>query len=204
MLPKKPKNLFRYIAFEGIDGCGKTTQAQLFVNYLKKEGYCVHFTKEPGGANSKIRDLLLKERWPRKAELFLFLADRALNIVNVKRKIEKGCVVVSDRSIYSTMAYQGYGGGLDLEFLEKLNLFSTGGLKPDVVFCFDIDLETMKSRIKKRDAIESKAGEFFIKVREGYVKISKKEKNFFLVDGKKSKEEVFKAVLRAWNGVLGD
>ncbi len=204
MLQKKPKNLFRYIAFEGIDGCGKTTQAELFVNYLKKEGYCVHFTKEPGGTNSKIRDLLLEERWPSKAELLLFLADRALNIVNVKRKIEQGCVVVSDRSIYSTMAYQGYGEGLDLEFLEKLNLFSTNGLKPEVVFCLDIDLETMRNRIKKRDAIESKGGEFFIRVRKGYVEISKKEKNFFLIDGKKSKEEVFKDVLRAWNGISGD
>ena len=204
MLPKKPKNLFRYIAFEGIDGCGKTTQAQFFVNYLKREGFCVYFTKEPGGVNNKIRNLLLEEKWPSKTELFLFLADRALNIVNVKREIEKDCIVVSDRSIYSTMAYQGYGGGLDLEFLEKLNLFSTEGLRPDVVFYFDIDLKTMKNRVKKRDAIESKGDSFFMRVRKGYVELSKKEKNFFLINGEKSKEEVLRSVIKIWKSLLGD
>ncbi len=204
MLPKKPKNLFKYIAFEGIDGCGKTTQAQFFVNYLEKEGFCVYFTKEPGGSSGKIRDLLLKERWPSKTELFLFLADRSLNIASIRNEMGKGSIVVSDRSMYSTVAYQGYGEGLDLEFLEKLNLFSTEGLKPDVVFYFDISLETMKNRVKNLDAIESKGDNFFMRVRNGYVELCKKESNFFLINGERDREEVFENVLKIWERLLGD
>ncbi len=201
MPPRNQKNSFRYIAFEGIDGCGKSTQAKLFTDYLENKGFCVFLTKEPGGSTDKIRDLLLNYRWSKRAELFLFLADRAENAREIKSKLEKGCIVVSDRCMYSTIAYQGFGEGLDIDFLEKLNLFSTDGLKPDIVFCFDVDLETMNERVGKRDVIESKPRDFFYRVREGYRELAKRNDRFFLIDGKRKKEEVFGEVLRIWESL---
>jgi len=201
MPQKNQKNSFRYIAFEGIDGSGKSTQAELFANYLKDKGLCVFLTKEPGGSTEGIRELLLNYKWSKRAELFLFLADRAQNAETIKDRIEDGCVVVSDRSMYSTIAYQGYGEGLDIDFLEELNLFSTGGLRPDIVFCFDIDLETMNKRIGKKDMIESKSEDFFYRVRKGYLELAKKNEWFFLIDGRKKKEDVFKDVLMIWKSL---
>ncbi len=201
MHQKSPKNSFKYIAFEGIDGSGKTTQAKLFFSYLKNLGCNVFFTKEPGGADDSIRKLILNHRWNKRSELFLFLADRALNSDIVKRKIEEGYLVISDRSMFSTLAYQGFGEGLDLELLSRLNTFATGGLKPDVVFCLDIDLNTMKSRVKNPDVIELKSSEFFERVRRGYLSLAKTEKNFFLIDGRKAEGEVFKEVKRIWESL---
>ena len=198
---RNQKNSFRYIAFEGIDGSGKSTQAKLFADYLENKGCCVFLTKEPGGSTDKIRDLLLNYRWSKRAELFLFLADRAENAREIKNKLDKGCIVVSDRCMYSTIAYQGFGEGLDIDFLEELNLFSTDGLKPDIVFCFDVDLETMNERVGKRDVIESKPRDFFYRVREGYRELAKRNDRFFLIDGKKKKEEVFGEVLRIWESL---
>ncbi len=198
---RNQKNSFRYIAFEGIDGSGKSTQAKLFADYLENKGFCVFLTKEPGGSTDKIRDLLLNYRWSKRAELFLFLADRAENAREIKNKLDKGCIVVSDRCMYSTIAYQGFGEGLDIDFLEELNLFSTDGLKPDIVFCFDVDLETMNERVGKRDVIESKPRDFFYRVREGYRELAKRNDRFFLIDGKKKKEEVFGEVLRIWESL---
>ncbi len=198
MPQENQKNSFRYIAFEGVDGSGKSTQARLFSEYLKDKGFCVFLTKEPGGSTDKIRDLLLNYRWSKKAELFLFLADRTENARKIRERLESGCVVVSDRSMYSTIAYQGFGEGLDVDFLEELNLFSTDGLKPDIVFCFDIDLETMNERLGKRDVIESKSRDFFYRVRHGYLELAKRNNRFFLIDGRKKKEDVFKEVLRIW------
>ena len=195
------KSSFRYIAFEGIDGSGKTTQAKRFYSYLQNLGYNVFYTKEPGGVEGSLRELILNHKWNKKSELFLFLADRALSSEVIKRKIDEGYFVVSDRSMYSTLAYQGFGEGLNLDFLIELNMFATGGLKPDVVFCFDIDLNTMKNRVKNPDVIELKSREFFDRVRRGYISLAETEKNFFLIDGSKTEDEVFEEVKRIWESL---
>ncbi len=200
MPQKNPKNSFKYIVFEGIDGSGKSTQLNLFANYLKSKGLPVFATKEPGGVIDDFRELLLNKKWPKKTELFLFLADRSVTANVVREKLEE-CVVLSDRSMYSTLAYQGYGEGLDIDYLMRLNLFSTDGLKPDVVFCFDIDVETMKKRLTRFDTIESKSDEFFERVRLGYTELSKKIGNFFIIDGRKAKDDVFKEVLEIWESL---
>lgn len=201
MHQRSPKSSFRYIAFEGIDGSGKTTQAKRFYSYLQNLGYNVFYTKEPGGVEGSLRELILNHKWNKKSELFLFLADRALSSEVIKRKIDEGYFVVSDRSMYSTLAYQGFGEGLNLDFLIELNMFATGGLKPDVVFCFDIDLNTMKDRVKNPDVIELKSREFFDRVRRGYISLAETEKNFFLIDGSKTEDEVFEEVKRIWESL---
>ncbi|WP_025209069.1 dTMP kinase [Hippea sp. KM1] len=196
---KHPKSCCKYIAFEGIDGCGKSTQAELFVSFLKREGYGVYFTKEP--SVEVFRDLLLNSNLTDKAKLFLFLADRAQGIAKIRQALNEGLIVVSDRSLYSTIAYQGFGIGVDVDFLKKANEIATGGLKPDVVFFIDIAIDEMKRRLRKPDSIESKSEDFFRRVRDGYLELSKMEKGFYLIDGSGSIEGVFDRVLGVWRRI---
>ena len=163
-----------FITFEGADGCGKTTQIKLFTEYLQKNGYEVVLTREPGskGLGENIRKILLDydgEVSP-VCESFLFLADRAQNVdIIVKKNIEKGKIVISDRHIDSTVAYQGYGRKLDLEQIKELNNIATSGLKPDLTFVFDIDIETSMQRVgKTKDRMEASGKEFFERVQNGY------------------------------------
>lgn len=172
-----------FITFEGADGCGKTTQIKLLQEYLQYRGYEVVLTREPGcaGLGQKIRDLLLNydgEVSP-VCESFLFLADRAQNVdVIVKRNVDLGRIVISDRHTDSSLAYQGYGRELDVERIDMLNNIATSGLKPDLTFVFDIDVETSMERIgKEKDRMESSGKEFFERVRQGYLKIAQKEPN---------------------------
>ena len=172
-----------FITFEGADGCGKTTQIKLLTEYLQYRGYEVVLTREPGcaGLGQKIRELLLDydgEVSP-VCESFLFLADRAQNVdIIVKKNIEKGKIVISDRHIDSTVAYQGYGRKLDLEQIKELNNIATSGLKPDLTFVFDIDIETSMQRVgKTKDRMEASGKEFFERVQNGYLEIAKNEPN---------------------------
>jgi len=172
-----------FITFEGTDGCGKTTQIKLLTEYLQYRGYEVVLTREPGcaGLGQKVRDLLLNydgEVSP-VCESFLFLADRAQNIdIIVKRNVEKGRIVISDRHTDSSLAYQGYGRELDVERIDMLNNIATSGLKPDLTFVFDIDVDTSMLRVGiDKDRMESAGREFFERVRQGYLKIAQKEPN---------------------------
>ena len=150
---------------------------------MQYRGYEVVLTREPGcaGLGQKIRDLLLNydgEISP-VCESSLFLADRAQNIeVIVKRNVEMGRIVISDRHTDSSLAYQGYGRELDVERIDMLNNIATSGLKPDLTFVFDIDVDTSMSRVgKEKDRMESAGREFFERVRQGYLKIAQKEPN---------------------------
>ena len=172
-----------FITFEGADGCGKTTQIKLFQEYLQYRGFEVVLTREPGcaGLGQKIRDLLLNydgEVSP-VCESFLFLADRAQNVdIIVKRNVDMGRIVISDRHTDSSLTHQGYGRELDVDRIDMLNNIATSGLKPDLTFVFDIDVETSMQRIgKEKDRMESAGKEFFERVRQGYLKIAQKEPN---------------------------
>ena len=132
-----------FIVFEGGEGSGKSTQARALRDRLKKVGYKALLTHEPGGTmlGDKLRRWV---KWGRDitipTELFLFLASRSQLIARVIRPaLESGDIVVCDRYSYSTMAYQGYGRGIDLNFLESLNSFVTDGLEPDLVILMDLD-----------------------------------------------------------------
>lgn len=170
-----------FITFEGADGCGKTTQLNLLSEYLKEKGYEVVITREPGGKGlgEKIREILLNydgEVSPN-AEAFLFLADRAQNTdVLIKPAVNSGKIVLCDRHTDSSVAYQGYGRGVDINQIRMLNKLATSGLVPDLTFVFDIDVETSMKRVGKiKDRMESAGAEFHNKVRNGYLKLAKEE-----------------------------
>jgi len=172
-----------FITFEGADGCGKTTQIELLNKYLVEKGYETLLTREPGakGLGVKLREILLNydgEVSPN-CESFLFLADRAQHIdCIIKPALEEGKIILCDRHTDSTVAYQGYGRGLDIERINYLNNIATSGLKPDLTIVFDIDVETSMKRVgKNKDRMESAGIEFFNKVREGYLQIAEKEPN---------------------------
>ena len=198
-----------FITFEGADGCGKTTQIKLVKDYLEKFGYEVVLTREPGakGLGEKIREILLNYDGivSDRCESFLFLADRAQNIDTiVNPAVEKGKIVLCDRHIDSTVAYQGYGRGLNLERINKLNLLATDGRVPDLTIVFDIDVETSMQRVgKEKDRMESAGIEFHNRVRNGYLEIAKNEpERVKVVDGREGIEKVFENVKDLVNKTL--
>ena len=172
-----------FITFEGADGCGKTTQIKLLDEYLRGKDYETLLTREPGskGLGVKLREILLNydgEVSPN-CESFLFLADRAQHVdCIIKPALEEGKIILCDRHTDSTVAYQGYGRGLDLERIHYLNEIATSGLKPDLTIVFDVDVETSQARVgKNKDRMESAGIEFFNRVRNGYLEIAKQEPN---------------------------
>ena len=170
-----------FITFEGVDGCGKTTQIELLDNYLRNKSANTLLTREPGakGLGMKLREILLNydgEVSPN-CESFLFLADRAQHIdCIIKPALKDGKYVLCDRHTDSTVAYQGYGRGLDIKRINLLNSIATSGIKPDLTIVFDIDAKTSALRVgKEKDRMESAGIEFFNRVRNGYLEIAKKE-----------------------------
>jgi len=181
----------RLITFEGIEGCGKSTLAKELYEYLKSKSYKVIFTREPGGGKlgEKIREILLSNEFeiPDYSELFLFLASRYEHTKNVIiPRLKEGYIVISDRYMDSTIAYQGYGRKIDLKLLEKLNEIATLGIKPDLTFLIDLPEEISFNRLKDKilDRIESEEIEFYKRVRFGYIEIARNEPlRFIILDG---------------------
>lgn len=191
-----------FITFEGGDGCGKTTQIKLLDEYLQSKGYKTLLTREPGskGLGIKLREILLNydgEVSP-VCESFLFLADRAQHVdCIIKPALEDGVVVLCDRHTDSTVAYQGYGRGLDLEQIYSLNKIATSGLKPDLTIVLDVDVETSQKRVGlEKDRMESAGIEFFERVRKGFLEIAKQEpERVKVVDSTQSIEDIHKQIL---------
>ena len=191
-----------FITFEGPDGCGKTTQMNLLAQYFEKKGKKVVLTREPGGKGlgEKVREILLNYNGEvsDRCESFLFLADRAQNIdIIVKPAVEQGEIVLCDRHIDSTVAYQGYGRGLDLNEINILNNLATGGKKPDLTLVFDVDVETSMKRVgKEKDRMESAGIDFHNRVRNGYLELAKQEPTRIKVlDATKTIEEIHEKVV---------
>ncbi len=192
-----------FITFEGIEGCGKTTQAKLLYQWLLDRGEKVTLTREPGGtpAAEEIRELLLKERdekFPPFSELCLYLAARGFHTENLIRPLLKeGAFVICDRFTDSTLAYQGYGRGIEIDLIEKMNKEATGGLKPQLTFLIDLPVEVAFERIKdrKKDRLERESLEFHRRVREGFLEIAKRERDRIVVlNGTKPADEIFQEV----------
>jgi dTMP kinase len=167
-----------FISFEGVDYSGKTTQAQLLVERLRKAGKDVLFLREPGGTalSEKIRRILLdKSRIDiaQKTELFLFSAARCQLVTEVILKaLEQGTAIVCDRFFDSTTAYQGYGRGLNLEELKVVNRIATSGTSPDLTILVDIEVSEIPKRLAAAglapDRMESAGDHFYDRVRDGY------------------------------------
>lgn len=190
-----------FITFEGADGCGKTTQMNLLADYLRNKGVDVVTTLEPGGQYvcQKIRELVLlyKGEVSPKCEAFLYLASRAQNVDFVVRPaVDSGKIVLCDRHIDSTIAYQGYGRGIDLKQLKEQNDLATSNFKPNLTLVFDIDVETSQSRVgKEKDRLEAEGKEFHERVRQGYLEIAKNEPDRVkVIDAKDTIENIFEQV----------
>ena len=198
-----------FITFEGADGCGKTTQLELLYNYLKAKGIDVLKTREPGarGLGEKIREILLNYdgEVSDRCESFLFLADRAQHIDKIViPAVNTGTIVLCDRHIDSTVAYQGYGRGLDIERIKMLNAIATDGMRPDLTLVFDIDVNTSMQRVgQEKDRMESAGFDFFDRVRMGYLEIAKQEPDRIkVIDATRSIEEIQKEVIKIVSEVI--
>ncbi len=191
----KRKGLF--ITFEGIDGCGKTTQLKLANKYLKKRGLSPLVIREPGSTpvSEKIRKILLNKDLDLEgfSELMLYIAARAELVREViAPSIGNDKIILCDRFYDSTTAYQGYGRGINVLLITRLNNLAIGNNKPDLTFLFDVDYKTSLTRRKEvTDRLESESRIFFNKVRRGFLEIARKEKRRIkVIDGRKSTEEI--------------
>jgi dTMP kinase len=163
-----------FVVFEGGEGSGKSTQAKALTDRLRKVGYNVVLTREPGGTQlgDKLRRWL---KWGKDVtvptELLLFLASRSQLVTNVIRPaLDADKIVVCDRFAASTFAYQGHARGIDIGFLESLNDFATDGLEPDLVLLMDMEADEGLARKRRRwDSFEREDFSFHQKVREGYL-----------------------------------
>ncbi|NLP01588.1 MAG: dTMP kinase [Fibrobacter sp.] len=183
-----------FFTFEGIDGCGKSTQLKEIALRLERKGVPVLTTREPGGTPvaEKIREILISpenSEMVNECELFLYLAARAQHVrEKIIPALQKGMIVLCDRFQEATFAYQGFGRGLSLSFLQQLNSFATDGLIPDRTFIFDVPVEISGQRMdqmkKKKDRLEQNGPEFYEKIRKGYLFMAEKQSgNCVLIDG---------------------
>lgn len=193
-----------FIVFEGPDGSGKTTQAKLLSEYLTKRNKQVLIVEEPGGTlmGDEIRKILLhkEHRIAPLAELFLYEASRSQLVREIiKPALEEGKIVIADRYSMSSLAYQGYGRGIDLKFIEESNRAATEGLEPNLFFVLDVSPEEgLRRKSKsKRDRIESEALDFYRRVREGYMQLAERYENAIIIDGMSGPQEVFQEILSA-------
>lgn len=173
-----------FISFEGIEGTGKSTQAKLLAENLRKKGHRVIQTMEPGGTkiSLKIRELLLSlesREMDHVTELLLYNAARVQHIKEViEPALKSGDIVITDRFSDSTVAYQGHARGIDLQLIESLDIIATGKLRPDITILFDIDVRTGLARNKelgKSDRLELEDISFHEKVRQGFIQIANME-----------------------------
>ena len=161
MTPKEKKGFF--ISVEGGEGSGKTTQIDLLVETLQKQGYDVVETREPGGTAEaeRIRDLLVQRDggdWSAMAEILLLFAARTMHIEKrLKPALNDGKIIICDRFTDSTIAYQGYGRGEDIDKIRQIEKLSIGDFEPDLTFILDIDVKTGLERSNKRLAEDDKA-----------------------------------------------
>lgn len=185
-----------FIVFEGGEGCGKSTQAKALEGQLRRLGFKAVLTHEPGGTllGNKLRRWL---KWGRgvttQTELFLFLASRSQLVTKVIRPaLERGEVVICDRFDASTFAYQGYGRGMDLAFLETINSFVTDGLSPDLVILLDLDVEKgLKRKRMRLDCFEREEFAFHHRVRDAYLKLAAADpERWMVIDGSLPEETV--------------
>jgi len=193
-----------FILFEGVEGSGKSTQAQTLKRHLVKLGLPVVLVKEPGStavgnASRKLLKHRLDIRIDPVTELLLFSAARSQLVAEVIRPaLAKDQIVICDRYAESTLAYQGYGRGLDLNTIRTINEISSGGLRPDLIILPDIDVEeglSRKGTAATNDRFERETISFHHRVRKGYLEMAKKEPDrWFVVDSSQPKRRISKLI----------
>ncbi|WP_299430749.1 dTMP kinase [uncultured Meiothermus sp.] len=189
-----------FLTFEGPEGAGKSTQVRLLGAWLQEHGYTVVQTREPGGTSlgQDIRQLLLhQERMCAEAEYLLYSADRAEHMQTLIRPaLAQGQIVLCDRWLDSSLAYQGYGRGLKLDWLRAVAEGATQGVQPLKTFLFDLSPEVGLRRFENPDRLEREPIEFHRRVREGYLELAAAELERFVVLDATQTPETLQAQLR--------
>jgi dTMP kinase len=199
------------ISFEGIDGSGKSTQCKMLYHELLDRGYGVHLYREPGGTtiSEKIRDILLDrenvEMSPTTEMLLYFSSRNQLITEKVLPALNRGEIVLLDRFVDSTIAYQGYGRDLSLENIQKVAEVAIGDLTPDLTILVDTPLDTAENRMDNRelDRLEAENVEFKQRTRNGYLQLVQDEPHrFLLLDGRETIELLKRKVIERVDQIL--
>lgn len=204
-----------FLTFEGIDGCGKSTQLRLAASELRLGGYEVVATREPGGTRlgNRLRAALLdaEESVDPLAELLIFAADRAQHVRSLVRPaLESGHIVLSDRYADATVAYQGAGRGFPAETIADVVALATGGLKPDLTLVFDVPVAQCIARTQQRiasdqrgDRLDAEDAEFHTRVRQAYLEMAEREpERVRIIDASGSIEETHARVMELITPIL--
>ncbi len=209
MFKKKPF----FIVFEGVEGCGKSFQSKKLNHKLKKKGFKTLLTREPGGTSEAelIRNLILKDYFKKKNNKFdkytdtlLYLASRNEHILNkIKPAIMNKKIVICDRFIDSTYAYQVYGKKVDKKFIDNIHQKILRGIKPDLTFILKVSAKSSKLRLKKRktkNRYDNFPQSFYNKAQKSFLNIARNKKNYFILDSSTNdsalENEIFKIVIR--------
>ncbi|MEI8011977.1 MAG: dTMP kinase [Candidatus Omnitrophota bacterium] len=200
----------KFITFEGAEGCGKSTHAGLLFDYLSGKGRRVRLIREPGGViiSEKVRGILLDKAntaMNKECETLLYMAARAQLVEEVVLpELAQGTILICDRFLDSTLAYQGYGCGVSIDIIKSVGLFATKGIQPDLTFFIDLDAEEgLQRRGAERDRIEMRPRSYHERVRAGYHQIAQDEPGRVVVlDGKRLKEENFRHICSVVEKIL--
>ena len=212
MFKKKPF----FIVFEGVEGCGKTYQSKKLYNKLKSKNIDTILTREPGGTKSSelIRNLILKdyftkdskEKFDKYTDTLLYLAARNEHIKNkIKPALLKKKVVICDRFIDSTIAYQVYGKKVELNFIENIHKKILQGIKPNIVFILKVSKNSSKQRLRKRktkNRYDNFAQSFYNKAQNSFIKIAKNRKNYFTLDSSTNDSSLERKIFDVCNKYL--
>ena len=201
---------YKLITFEGIEGCGKSTQVKMLLEFLLKKKIPAMLTREPGGTlvAEEIRNLLINgeiDKLDSTTEVLLNFAARRDHVRKlIKPAIDAKKIVISDRFFDSTVAYQGFAGGVDLAVIEKIKSAAISNFEPDITFLIDLDVKAAMKRILKRDSnnrYEKMSLEFHESVRAGFLEIAKvNKKRFKIIDGSDSTFKINKKILEILAG----
>tara|TARA_A100001015_G_scaffold300074_1_gene384977 strand:+ start:1353 stop:1997 length:645 start_codon:yes stop_codon:yes gene_type:complete len=213
MYKKKPF----FIVFEGVEGCGKSYQSKKLFNKLKQKKIDTILTREPGGTKSSelIRNLILKDYFKKKklekfdkyTDTLLYLAARNEHVKNkIKPALIQKKVVICDRFVDSTLAYQVYGKKVDIKFINNIHNKILRGIKPNIVFILKVSTKSSKNRLKKRrtkNRYDNFAQSFYTKAQKAFIKLAKRKKNYFILDSSENdntvEEKIFNIVKKQLN-----
>lgn len=192
-----------FISFEGLDRTGKTTQISELSEYLLANGVDSVVTREPGGSQlgRTLREVLLSSGSPpvnMKAEALLYAADRAQHVADViLPALQRGAVVLSDRFVDSSLVYQGFAGGLEVDWVERINVWATDGLVPDLTIMLDMGPEESLARLRgQRDRIEMRNVQYMEQVRRGYLTLAQRAPERILVLSADQEKDALQAKIR--------
>ncbi len=206
MFKKKPF----FIVFEGVEGCGKSYQSQKLNKNLKKKNIKTLLTREPGGTKSAelIRNLILKdyfektkkEKFDKYTDTLLYLAARNEHVkFKINPALKKGIVVICDRFVDSTIAYQVYGKKVNHNFIKNIHKVILGNLKPNLTFILKVSTKSSQKRLQKRktkNRYDNFSKSFYTKAQNSFIKLAKNKKNYFILDSSKNDNLLEKKILK--------